>query len=185
MSAYALGALPLAFVLYSSSVYLSRVRAISQAELGTLLWIPPVGWEIGYFFWGWIADRFGPVSGNKARMLLGVLTVLSLPLALTPAIAAPVPFMLALLFAMFIAAGFVILSIAYAGEVFTTESSGLIAGLGAGSWSAAVALFMPVAGRLFDGGRYDTAFLVAALVPVAGYLLWLLFDAQQLGPAQR
>jgi ACS family hexuronate transporter-like MFS transporter len=185
MAAYALGALPLAFVLYSSSVYLGRVRGVSQAELGRLLWIPPVGWEIGYFFWGWIADRFGPVSGNKARVLLGLLTLLSLPLAATPAIATSVPFMLALLFAMFIAAGFVILSIAYAGEAFTTESSGLIAGLGAGSWSASVALFMPLAGRLFDAGRPETAFVVASLVPVAGYALWFVLDAQHAGSVQR
>lgn len=179
MSAYALGALPLAFVIYSSSVYLGRVRGVSQAELGQLLWIPPVGWEIGYFFWGWVSDRFGPVSGTKARVLLGALTLLSLPLAFTPAILSSIPFMLALLFAMFVAAGFVILSISYAGETFTIESSGLIAGLGAGSWSAAVAVFMPYAGRLFDGGRYETAFLVAALVPVAGFVLWLFFDSQQ------
>lgn len=179
MAAYALGALPLAFVIYGSSVYLGRVRGLSQAELGTLLWIPPVGWEIGYFFWGWIADRFGPVSGHRARILLGLLTVLSLPLAATPAIAAPVPFMLALLFAMFVAAGFVILSIAYANEVFSADSSGLIAGLGAGSWSAAVAVFMPFAGRLFDARMYDTAFLVSAVVPVAGYLLWWLFDSRR------
>jgi ACS family hexuronate transporter-like MFS transporter len=183
MSAYALGALPLAFVLYSSSVYLSRVRGVSQAELGRLLWIPPVGWEVGYFFWGWIADRYGPVSNLRARVLLGVLTLLSLPLAATPAIESSIPFMLALLFAMFVAAGFVILSIAYANEVFTMHSSGLIAGLGAGSWSAAVAVFMPFAGRLFDARQYETAFLVAAAVPVSGYLLWLFFDRRRLSDA--
>lgn len=119
------------------------------------------------------------MSGVRARVLLGLLTLFSLPLAVTPAIAASGPFMLALLFAMFVAAGFVILSIAYANEVFTTDSSGLIAGLGAGSWSAAVAVFMPVAGRLFDAGRYDTAFAVSAFVPVSGYLLWWLFDSRR------
>ena len=30
----------------------------SQVEIGHVLWIPPLGWEIGYFFWGWMIDRF-------------------------------------------------------------------------------------------------------------------------------
>jgi MFS transporter, ACS family, hexuronate transporter len=179
MFAYALCALPLAFVIYGSSVYLSRVRGLSQSELGRLLWIPPVGWELGYFVWGWVADRFGPVSGTRAKVLLGGLALLSLPLAVAPFIPDTILFMLTLMFAMFVGAGFLILSIAYANEVFTTESSGLIAGLGAGSWSGAVAVFMPFMGRLFDAREYNAAFAIAAAVPVAGYLLWLLFDSRR------
>jgi ACS family hexuronate transporter-like MFS transporter len=98
--------------------------------------------------------------------------VLSLPLALTP-FAPSIPLvMFELFFAMFVAAGFVILSIAYASDVFSSENAGLVAGLGAGSWSAVVALVMPVFGRMFDQQQYQTAFLVAALFPVAGYVLW-------------
>jgi hypothetical protein len=28
-----------------------------QAFLGKVLWIPPLGWEVGYFFWRWLVDR--------------------------------------------------------------------------------------------------------------------------------
>jgi drug/metabolite transporter superfamily protein YnfA len=31
---------------------------------------------------------------------------------------------------------------------------------------------MPVFGRLFDGEQYQEAFLLAALCPILGYLLW-------------
>src|SRR5205823_1449420 len=57
MCAYALGALPLGFVLYSSSLYLAGALHCSQAFIGKVLWIPPMGWEAGYFVWGWISDH--------------------------------------------------------------------------------------------------------------------------------
>lgn len=176
IAAYALGALPLSFVLYGSAIYLGRVRGLDQATIGALLWIPPLGWEIGYFVWGWVADKFGPLRGARSRVLFALLATLSLPLAFAPAIGDSRLFMAALLFAMFVAAGFVMLSIAYATEAFSSEASGLIAGLGAGSWSAAVAAFMPYIGRLFDRNRYDLAFAVSAAVPVAGWLVWWMCD---------
>ena len=184
VSAYSLGALPLAFVIYGTAVYLGRVRGLNQAEIGGLLWVPPLGWEIGYFFWGWIADRFGPLRGVVSRVLFATLTVLSLPLAVAPQIGNRWLFMAALLFAMFVAAGFVILSVAYAAEAFSPDSSGLIAGLGAGSWSAAVAVLMPFIGRLFDQSRYDLAFMIAAAVPAAGWGLWYVFDRSHMARSE-
>jgi len=73
---------------------------------------------------------------------------------------------------MFAAAGFLILSVAYATDVYSAAHSGLIAGLGAGAWSASVACIMPVFGRLFDLARWQTAFLLATACPVAGCLIW-------------
>src|SRR3954452_18338616 len=57
MAAYALGALPLGFVLYSAALYLAKPLNHSQEFIGKVLWIPPLGWEVGYFFWVWLADR--------------------------------------------------------------------------------------------------------------------------------
>jgi hypothetical protein len=71
------------------------------------------------------------------------------------------------------ASGFVILAVAYATDVYSTSHSGFIAGVGAGSWSAAVAALMPVFGHMFDGQRYGVAFLIAGPSPVAGYLGWV------------
>jgi ACS family hexuronate transporter-like MFS transporter len=143
-----------------------------------LLWIPPLGWETGYFFWGWISDRSQQNRQNAFRWLFGILMLLSLPLAAAP-LATPLPtLMTQLFFAMFVAAGFVIVSIAYATDVFSSGYSGLIAGAGAGSWSAVVALVMPVFGRLFDEQRFEAAFALAAAFPVAGYALWLLLAAR-------
>jgi hypothetical protein len=75
-----------------------------------------------------------------------------------------------------VASGFVVLSVAYATHVYSADHAGLIAGAGAGSWSAAVAVMMPLFGRLFDLRRYPAAFLIAAAIPVAGYVGWLWFS---------
>ncbi len=177
LAAYALGAMPLGFVLYQSALYLNQAMGVSQATIGKLLWIPPLGWEIGYFFWGWRTDRaIGSAAPRLVayRRLLTVSLVLGLPLAAIPWIGSPAAVMAILFVAMFTTAGFIIVPISYATWVFSSRSSGLIAGLCAGSWSATVALVMPVAGRMFDHRRYDAAFVGAALFPVAGYLMWRL-----------
>jgi ACS family hexuronate transporter-like MFS transporter len=89
IAVYALGALPLGFVLYGAPLYLHGALGKDQAALGRLLWLPPVGWEIGYFFWGYWTDR----ALRRARevdavfpVLTGGLTLLSLPLAATPSL---------------------------------------------------------------------------------------------------
>jgi MFS transporter, ACS family, hexuronate transporter len=172
---YALGALPLAFVLYQGAIYLARARGLSQGTIGALLWIPPLGWEIGYFFWGWLLDRMGRSGFSRVEAvsrLTGASAVLSLPLALVPWMG-PVWLILAeLFFAMFLASGFILFSLSYATHVYTSSHSALIAGIGAGSWSAAVAIAMPLFGRLFDRELYGAAFGLAAAAPLAGYLGW-------------
>jgi ACS family hexuronate transporter-like MFS transporter len=174
LSAYALGAFPAAFILYQSALYLSAAMHKSQVEIGEVLWIPPLGWELGYFFWGWIIDRFASAGASiqVLRRLFLMFTCLSLPLAAASR-SASFAVVLALLFlAMFIAAGFIIGAVAYATAHYSMRHAGWIAGLGAGSWSAATALVMPGIGRLFDLHLYNTAFGVAALFPVAGWGIW-------------
>jgi ACS family hexuronate transporter-like MFS transporter len=175
MSAYALGGLPIGFVLYETANYLNQARGSTQAFIGMVLWIPPLGWEIGYFVWGWLCDRATRSSTDPLvairRMMLAA-AVLSLPLAAAPHLSRMWLLMAELFIAMFFSAGFVILAVAYATRVFSTSHAGFLAGVGAGSWGAAVAIFMPLFGRLFDLHRYDVAFLVAAIVPVLGFFGW-------------
>jgi ACS family hexuronate transporter-like MFS transporter len=172
MAAYGVGAMPLGLILYDSSLYLHARFAWSQTTLGYVLWIPPFGWEVGYFFWGWLQDRLGP----RFRSLMLVSLVLSLPLAWMNSVPTG-PLVLGNMFlSMFGLAGFVVLSVGYATRAFPPEHAGLIAGIGAGSWSAIVALMMPWFGRLFDRADYATAFGVATVFPVAGYGLWLVLS---------
>lgn len=168
MFAYALGALPLGFVLYSAPLYLSQALGRSQEFIGKVLWIPPLGWEVGYFLWGWLSDR-----GHNLRALLTLCVLLNCAFVAAPFVNNVAAVMFLMFFAMFVASGFVILSVAYATRAYSAEHAGLIAGVGAGSWGAAVAVMMPVFGRLFDERLFSTAFVAATAVPLLGYFGWL------------
>jgi MFS transporter, ACS family, hexuronate transporter len=173
---YAFGGLPLGFVIYIGSLYLNQARGLDQAQLGRVLWIPPLGWEVGYFFWGWMVDRMRATRTGSYAGLLAWPALLSLGLAFTWSAPSTPIVLFALFLAMFAAAGFVIISIAYATDVFSSNHAGLIAGLGAGSWSLLVAIVMPVFGWFANVNQYPVSFLIAALFPVLGYLLWLTLD---------
>lgn len=172
IAAYAMGAFPSGFVLYQASIFLTATFSKSQTEIGKVLWIPPLGWEIGYFFWGWMMDRFS----SSMRSQFVVLMLLSTPLALIPQVHNYALTLAMMFFAMFVTSGFIIGAVAYATRHFSTNHAGFIAGLGAGSWSLMIALVMPGVGRLFDQHRYDIAFLVAALFPIAGCALWTILS---------
>jgi ACS family hexuronate transporter-like MFS transporter len=179
---YALGALPIAFVIYSAPIYMNKVLGASQDLIGKVLWLPPLGWEIGYFFWGWLVDRARPDSGDRLpalRRLLLVATLLSLLLAAAPVLGSFELVLAEFVLAMFCAAGFIILSIAYATDVYSSRYAGLISGLSSGAWSATVAVVMPVFGRLFDHLQYEGAFALAAVCPVAGFLFWRLAQVRR------
>jgi ACS family hexuronate transporter-like MFS transporter len=171
---YAMGGLPLGFVLYGASLYLSQALGRTQSQIGWALWVPPLGWEIGYFFWGWAIDRFAAHGDSLAgmRRLQVLLLLLGLPLALTTQFHSVAPALLVMCLAMFVAGGQIMASMAYATRLYSPRNYGFLAGLGAGAWSLAVALAMPVFGGLFDHRRYQAAFLLAAAIPVLGSLAW-------------
>jgi MFS transporter, ACS family, hexuronate transporter len=186
---YAFGGLPLAFPLYAAPLYLSKVLGLPQGTIGKLIWLPPLGWELGYFFWGWINDRYASGDDERTRQValrrcLALLTILSLPLALGARSGSVPVIMFYLVFAMFIASGFVIFSLSYARRIYRGHD-GLIAGLGAGSWSALVACVMPVIGRLFDRAQYGTAFAFVTAFPIAGLIIWLVLSADRQRPAEK
>jgi len=165
----------LGFVVYSAAIYLSRVLGLSQATIGAVLWVPPLGSEIGVFFWGWLADRMarGEVSRlDVVRRLLPAGMLLSLPLAAT-GLTRSFPLVMAHLFlAMFVASAFQILPLIYGTEIFSRTYAGYLGGVASGSYGAGLAVLMPLFGRLFDLHRYNLAFGLAALCPVIGYLSW-------------
>ncbi|MFZ5927952.1 MAG: MFS transporter [Acidobacteriota bacterium] len=186
MASYALGCLPLAFVLYQAPLYFGRALGKTQIEIGRVLWIPPLGWECGYFFWGWVADRLARGREDAApvfRWLTLAALAGTLPLAFGARISSFSGLLALLFWAMFIAGGNVIVSLSYATRVIAPEHAGLLAGLGAGSWSAFVALAMPFFGRLMDQRAWDAAFLAAAAIPVAGFVLWLALASRAHQPA--
>jgi ACS family hexuronate transporter-like MFS transporter len=186
---YAFGGLPIGFVLYGAPIHLARGLGCDQTTIGHVLWIPPLGWEVGYFFWGWILDRGArdpsvdhaaaePRTGRRASKrfehLFALLAALAVPFAVTPWLPSIPLVLLFLFFGMFVAAGTVIVSLSEVTDRYSTQHAGYLAGVGAGSWSGLMALGMPLFGRLFDRGAYGVAYAIAAAAPVVGWILWRL-----------
>lgn len=172
---YAFGNVPLGLVLYTTSIYLTKVFQLRQTELAAYLWIPPLGWELGYFFWGWILDRMLARSADSRPVFRTVFLIgIALLFPFSGAWLAPTaPALIALYFATLFSTGaFIIPAVAYATSVFGSKQSGLIAGLGAGSFSAVQALLMPWFGRMFDQQAYSLAFGIAASLPAIGLAIW-------------
>jgi MFS transporter, ACS family, hexuronate transporter len=173
MSTFGLGGFGLGISLNLCPLYLNRALGFSQAELGELLWIPYLGYEAGYFFWGWVSDRYVGSSLARAARVFGLLTFLALPSALIPQTDSRVAVMALFFWAMFIADGFIVLSLRVGSLVYPRGQAALVGGIGSGSWSAVLALALPIYGRWFDLKMYGVTFLSMALVPALGTLLWL------------
>jgi ACS family hexuronate transporter-like MFS transporter len=187
MGAYAFGGLPLGFVQNIAPIHLARGLGCSQATLGHILWIPPLGWEVGYFFWGWIVDRaatrgqLGYAFFQRLFAGLAVGGVVLVAAALVPS----VPIVIALLFlAMFVSAGFVIASLAQVTHRHTTAHAAYLAGLGAGSWSGLMTPVMPLFGWLLDRRAYVAAYAVAAASFTVAWFTWRLASGRVTGEGE-
>ena len=173
VASYGLGASTLGPILYLAPLYLSQVLGFTQNELGHVLWIPPAGWEVGYFFWGWVADRHA--TGNRRPVwLFSMLAVLGTPLFALTSLRDPTAVLAVLFWTTFAASGFVVVSLRASALAYPREQTALVAGIGAGSWSALVAIILPPLGRMFDAGLYDTAFRLMSCGPILGAALWWL-----------
>jgi ACS family hexuronate transporter-like MFS transporter len=102
-----------------------------------------------------------------------LLTALQLPLAMVTWLTSPVLAVLVFFWSMFVAAGFIVVALRAASRAYPAGQTALVAGLGAGTWSALVALLLPLLGRWFDQQRYTETFVLVTLVPVIGTVLWL------------
>ena len=170
-SSFGLGGLALGVAAYLSPLYLSRTMGFTQAQLN-ITWIPMLGWEIGYFFWGWVADKWAARDPHPVRIFL-ILTVLTLPIGFMTWIT-DWRLVLALFFwSTFIADGFVVMSLRVGSLIFPKSQTGMVAGLGSASWGLVQAIILPLYGRWFDAQMYTATFLSMALLPAVGTLLWL------------
>jgi ACS family hexuronate transporter-like MFS transporter len=173
VASYSLGALPLAVILYLAPLYLARVLGYTQAELGHVLWITPFGWEVGYFFWGWIADRYA-AGDVRPVWLFFTLALLGLPLVSLDRFHHSA-FVLGLMFwAMFVAGGFVVVALRTGALAYPKEQTGIVAGAAGGAWSAAVSIVLPLLGGMFDTRHYADAFFLVGILPLLGAILWWL-----------
>lgn len=166
-----LGGAALGPTLYYSPIYLNRALGLTQSQLGMILWIPAVCWEFGYYFWGWIADRYVQDNARPVGLYL-VFTIFALPLALVTKTHSTVLAIALFSWAMFIAVAFIVTSLHLGARAYPREDTGLVAGIGSGAWSAVVAILSAVYGHWFTHQWYGRTFLSLSLVPILGTALW-------------
>lgn len=172
VSSFGLGGMALGVVGYLSPLYLNRALGLTQAQLGNILWIPFVGWEIGYFFWGWVSDRFA-ANEDRPVKIFAILTLLSLPSAFITLTHSWVLVVALFFWATFVADGFVVMSLRVGSRIFPQDRVGMVAGIGSGSWAAVQTVILIVYGRWFDNEWYAATFISMALLPAVGTLAWV------------
>jgi MFS transporter, ACS family, hexuronate transporter len=179
ISSFGLGGVALGVVGYLSPLYLSQVMDLSQAQLGKVVWIPLVGWEIGYFFWGWIGDRYlsdEKTGVKRAAAIFGLMSILALPSLLTT-LTHSLPIVLALFFwATFVADGFVVLSLRLGSQIYPKDRTAMVAGIGSGAWSLVLVGILPVYGRWIDLKWYGLIFVSMSLLPLLGTGIWMVLS---------
>ncbi|HUI77489.1 MAG TPA: MFS transporter [Bryobacteraceae bacterium] len=172
VTSYALGAIAIGPILYLSPLYLNRVVGFTEAGLGKVLWIPPFGWELGYFFWGWAADRFAADQERPVKMFF-VLAIAAIPVAAVPWSNSAAIVLLLFFWSMFITGGFQMLALRTGARAYPREQTALSGGTASGAWSAVAAMVLPLLGRWFDQQRYGAIFGLVAIMPLVGTTLWL------------
>lgn len=179
---FGLGASALGPILYLSPLYLSRVMNLSQGEIGAIVWIPAMGWGLGYYFWGWFADRYVR-QWQRPVPALFVIAAMALPLMAAPSINSVKWEIVLFTWSMFIAVAFIVLSLHLGARDYPPQQSGLVAGIGSGAWSAVVVAILPIYGRWFERHWFEAIFTSLSLLPLAGVLLWLIFAKKTSGNA--
>jgi ACS family hexuronate transporter-like MFS transporter len=178
---YALPAIAPGPIITLFQIYLNRELGVAQSDLRSILWMPPLAWGAGYFFWGWIADRFA-TNDPRPIGLFGLLTVCSLALGLAPLFAS-VPAAIALMsWACFIGGGFQMTALKVALYNFPREQAAMMSGIASGAWALLNAGLAEPIGRLFDQERWSEAFWLVALCPAVGITVWMILSRGTVRP---
>jgi MFS family permease len=164
------------------SVYLNRGLGLSQSDINYVLWMPPVAWGIGYFFWGWVADRFAQDNRRPVGLFL-LLTAFSLVLGAVTWTSSVGLTMAITSWATFIGGGFQMVALKVGSYSFPREQAAMMTGIASGSFALVnyILLQFPSVGlgALFNQNRYAEAFWIVALCPLVGVLVWLFLSRNQ------
>ena len=178
---YALPAISPGPVLTILSIYLAQRLQMTQADVNSVVWIPPLTWGIGYFFWGWAADRYAANNPRPVGMFM-LLTVVSLALGLVT-MTSSVPIAIGLIsLSTFIGGGFQMVALKVGSYAFPREQSAMMSGIASGSWSLVNFLLLQAIGprsNLMDNQQWGTIFWIIALLPAAGVAVWLVLSRNQ------
>lgn len=163
----------LAFALLWSSKFLVSRYGLSQTEVGGLVWLPPLAFDLGAVAFGDLASRRR--DGGTPRLLVAIGAALSLAIALVPLADRPST-----------ATALVGVAVTGAGALYALLTSDMLArvppscvsvagGATAAAQSIAYVLVNPLLGKSVQAtGSYTAALVALAVWVVPGVTAWLL-----------
>ena len=159
-------------------LYLNRAMGVSQADLKYIVWMPAAAWGIGYFFWGWIADRYA--AGNRRPVgMFSMLTVFALAFGFTPWTSSLPLAMFLISWAAFVGGGFQMTALKVGSYAFPREQAAMMSGIASGAFALENAILSPYFGAMLDQRRYDALFWIIAVFPLIGISIWWLLSRRQ------
>ncbi len=181
---YALPAISPGPILTIIALYLNQRLGLTQADVNQLVWIPPLTWGIGYFFWGWAADRYASNNPRPVGMFM-LLVAASLTLGLTTWTTS-VPLAIGLLsLSTFIGGGFQMVALKVGSYAFPREQAAMMSGIASGSWSLVNFLLLRAIGPWsgwMNSQQWEEIFWLIAILPAIGVGTWM-FLSRDRGPA--
>jgi ACS family hexuronate transporter-like MFS transporter len=183
---YALPAISPGPVLTILALYLGQGLGMSQSQVNSVVWVPPLTWGIGYFFWGWAADKFAATNTRPIGMFL-FLTVSSLTLGFATWTTSPVIAIALISFSTFIGGGFQMVALKVGSFAFPREQSAMMTGIASGSWSLVNYVLLQAIGPWsgwMNARNWGAIFWLIAVLPAIGIGVWLVLSAGQ-KPAAR
>jgi ACS family hexuronate transporter-like MFS transporter len=185
MFSYALPAISPGPVLTILALYLNGRLKLTQAEVNQLAWIPPLTWGLGYFFWGWAADRYAEANRRPVGMFL-LLTVISLTLGFTTATTSVALTMALVSLSTFIGGGFQMVALKVGSYAFPRERAAMMTGIASGSWSLVNFLLLRAIGPWtgwMNGNQWEEIFWLIAVLPAVGIAVWYVLSWNDTSPA--
>jgi ACS family hexuronate transporter-like MFS transporter len=190
---YALPAISPGPILTILSLYLAQRLELSQAQQTPLVWIPPATWGIGYFFWGWAADRFASSNRRPVGLFL-LLTAMSLTLgAVTWTRSVPLAIALISL-STFAGGGFQMVALKVGSYSYPREQAAMMSGIASGAWSLVNFVLLRAIGsggaglpglqwipglNWMNARRWEEIFWLIAALPAVGIAMWLFLSRHE------
>jgi ACS family hexuronate transporter-like MFS transporter len=181
MASYALPAISPGPVLTILSLYLNGRLKLTQGEVNALAWIPPLTWGIGYFFWGWAADRYAANNRRPIGMFV-LLTLISLTLGFTTATTSVALAMTLISLSTFIGGGFQMVALKVGSYAFPREQAAMMTGIASGSWSLVNFILLRAIGPWtgwMNGNRWEEIFWLIAILPAVGVGVWVFLSRHE------
>ena len=133
---------------------------------------------LGYFFWGWITDRYAQDNRRPTGLFL-LLTVCSLVLGATTWTTSVGITMAIMSWATFIGGGFQMVALKVGSYSFPREQAAMMTGIASGSFALVNYILLQFLGPLFNQHRYAEARWIIALCPLIGVVVWLFLSRKE------